>query len=121
MNENVNPLSTAAVVVISSPKNTGIVPVPAAIPLPTIEPAFLFANTIVISSDCPNGPKEVLNNGDAGYLFKVNSEEDFLSIFNKFYSEKKEVIFNKKIRGKVIARNYSLFCHYKVLEEILLI
>ena len=47
MNENVNPLSTAAVVVISSPKNTGIVPVPAAIPLPTIEPAFLFANTIV--------------------------------------------------------------------------
>ena len=52
MNENVNPLSTAAVVVISSPKNTGIVPVPAAIPLPTIEPAFLFANTIVYP-DCP--------------------------------------------------------------------
>ena len=81
----------------------------------------LFANTIVISSDCPNGPREVLDNGEAGYLFKINSEEDFLSIFNKFYSEKKETIFNKKIRGKLIARNYSLFSHYKVLEKILLI
>ena len=33
----------------------------------------LFSNTIVISSDCPNGPREVLDNGEAGYLFKINS------------------------------------------------
>ena len=47
MKVNVNPLSTAAVIVISSPKNTGIVQLPAANPCPTIEPAFLLARTKV--------------------------------------------------------------------------
>ena len=29
-------------------------------------------NLFVISSDCPNGPKEFLNNGNNGLLFKNN-------------------------------------------------
>ena len=33
-----------------------------------------MCNTFVISSDCPNGPKEFLNNGENGILFKNNSK-----------------------------------------------
>ena len=47
INTNVNPVSTAAVVVISSPKNDGTVPVPLDIPFPTIEPAFLLERITV--------------------------------------------------------------------------
>ena len=35
-------------------------------------------NTLIISSDCPNGPSEFLNNGDAGYLFNNNSVDDLV-------------------------------------------
>ena len=45
--EIVNPVSIAAVAVISSPKNDGVDAAPAAKPLPTIEPAFLSARIIV--------------------------------------------------------------------------
>ena len=31
---------------------------------------------IVISSNCPTGPKEILKNGKAGYLFKTSNFED---------------------------------------------
>ena len=31
-----------------------------------------FCNSYIISSDCPNGPKEFLNNGKNGILFSNN-------------------------------------------------
>jgi len=80
----------------------------------------LFANKIVISSDCPNGPQEVLDFGHAGYLFKNNSEKDFLEIFDKFYMDNKNVIIKKIINGKKITKNYSLFSHFRSLNQILL-
>ena len=47
INVNLKPASTDAVVVTSSPKNTGTEPADTANPLPTIVPAFLLANTTV--------------------------------------------------------------------------
>ena len=44
INLNVLPVTTAAVVVTSSPKNIGAVPVAVVVPLPIILPAYLFAN-----------------------------------------------------------------------------
>ena len=35
-------------------------------------------NTFVISSDCPNGPREFLENGQNGILFKSNIKTNFL-------------------------------------------
>ena len=45
----------------------------------------IVSNTIVLSSDCPSGPKEILDN-QRGILFKNNSELDFIK---KFYYFKK--------------------------------
>ena len=47
MKVNDVPLSIAAVVVISSPKKIGTVPLVDVLPIPTICPAFLLANTRV--------------------------------------------------------------------------
>ena len=39
-----------------------------------------MCNTYIISSDCPNGPKEFLNNGDNGILFKNNFYKGILKV-----------------------------------------
>ena len=41
-----------------------------------------MCNTYIISSDCPNGPKEFLNNGDNGILFKNNVYKRHFKKFN---------------------------------------
>ncbi len=64
------------------------------------DPGFVMieaaaCNTTIISSDCPSGPKEFLNNGKNGYLFKNNDINDLL---NKYLSFKNEDI-NTLIRS----------------------
>tara|TARA_B100001175_G_scaffold315737_1_gene327959 strand:- start:993 stop:2096 length:1104 start_codon:yes stop_codon:yes gene_type:complete len=53
----------------------------------------------IISSDCPTGPKEILNYGKYGYLFKTRSIKD---LENKILNYKK----NKKI-NKMIKKGYK--------------
>ncbi len=78
-----------------------------------------FCNTTVISSDCPNGPKEILNNNEGGYLFKSNSLNDLEKVFLKYLDDEKKKINNKKIMIKKIAKDFTLFNHYKNLMKIL--
>ena len=64
----------------------------------------------IISSDCPTGPKEILKNGKAGYLFKTSDFEDLakkitLSFFNKKMSNKKINYAQKTIKRYSITRN----------------
>ena len=42
-----------------------------------------YSNKIVLSSNCPNGPKELLDNGKNGFLFEKNSMSDFLKTFKE--------------------------------------
>ena len=43
-------------------------------------------NKTVITSDCPNGPIEIIDKSKNGYLYKNNSLEDFIKIFNEAYT-----------------------------------
>lgn len=78
----------------------------------------IASNTIVLSSDCPSGPKEILDNGK-GILFKNNSEIDFLKKFNFFKklddSEKKMI----KLKSKLFIKRFTLLQHHKNLLNIL--
>jgi len=74
-----------------------------------------FCNTTVISSDCPNGPKEILNNNEGGYLFKSNSLDDFQKVFHKYLGDGEKKINKKKIIIKKISKDFTLFNHYKNL------
>ena len=40
----------------------------------------IYLNKFVISSDCPTGPREILDNGKGGELFKVS---DYLMLSKK--------------------------------------
>ena len=74
---------------------------------------------IVISSNCPNGPKEFLKNGKAGYLFKNNNEYDFVKKFNLFINEKKNIIKRKISRAKENSKKYSILNHSKRFSKFI--
>jgi glycosyltransferase involved in cell wall biosynthesis len=76
-------------------------------------------NKIVISSDCPNGPIEIINNNNNGYLYKKNSLEDFINVFKKVYGEDNKTLFEKKKKLKKKCKEFTIFQHYLKLHELL--
>jgi glycosyltransferase involved in cell wall biosynthesis len=88
------------------------------------DPGFVMVeaaacNTAIISSDCPSGPKEFLNNGKNGYLFKNNDVNDLLNKYLSFKNEDINTISKKKILAKLNSKNYTKLRHFKNLEKII--
>ena len=76
-------------------------------------------NTLIISSNCPNGPSEFLNNGEAGYLFNNNSVNDLVQNLIKFDRDEKSIKYNKILLAKKNVKKFTIFNHYKELKKIL--
>ena len=88
------------------------------------DPGFVLveaavSNTLIISSNCKNGPSEILDEGKGGYLYQVNSEEDFLKKFNEFKNNAKEINLKKKIVSKKNVKKFTFFKHYLNFINIL--
>ena len=74
-------------------------------------------NTNIISSDCPNGPKEIVSDQD--FLFSNNSCDDLLKKF-EIYKNKTTIELNsQKINIKKRIRFFTSFQHYKKFNLIL--
>ena len=56
----------------------------------------IFLGKFVISSNCPTGPKEILDNGKGGELFKV-SDYSMLSEKIKFFIKNRKNLNFKKV------------------------
>ena len=80
------------------------------------DPGFVLveaalAGIPIISSECPNGPKEIIQNN--GFLFKNNDLDDLLIKFKDFLSMnekdilKNKVIFKKKNQKIYIIRTFQ--------------
>ncbi len=78
-----------------------------------------FCNLNIISSNCPNGPSELLNNGKDGFMYKSDNKEDFLSKFNEYLTTNKKDLFDKRLRVKINSKNFTFFKHSENLKEIL--
>lgn len=76
-------------------------------------------NKPIISSDCPNGPSELLGYGLSGYLFKNNQLNSLIEIFKKFTFESEIEINDKIYLSKRKFRQFSIFNHYKILKNII--
>ncbi len=77
-----------------------------------------FSNLFVISSDCPNGPREFLENGEAGYLFKSNMQNELKNKIKSFTKEEKN-LKKSRFKAKKNSSNYTLFRHHLCLTKIL--
>ena len=82
------------------------------------DPGFVMietamCNTFIISSNCPNGPKEFIKNDKCGLLFESNNLNSLKEKFDYFIAMPKMQIIEKKIEAKKIKRIYNLFAHTK--------
>ena len=65
------------------------------------DPGFVIleaalSNTFIISSNCPNGPSEILLNGKAGTIFKVGDHQKLSKLIDDFCSNKKKFLIKEK-------------------------
>jgi glycosyltransferase involved in cell wall biosynthesis len=77
-----------------------------------------LSNLFIISSNCPNGPSEFLDNGNAGILFKSNVLGQLENSLN-FYLKNEQHLENKKIKTKKNCLKYTKFRHFTTLKKIL--
>ncbi len=77
-----------------------------------------YNNCQVISSDCPNGPIEIIGN-DGGYLFKSNSKTNFIESVKNFLNDSDENRFFKKIALKKRIKDFTSFQHFLKIKKIL--
>ena len=88
------------------------------------EPGFVlveagYNNCQVISSNCPNGPVEIIGN-DGGYLFKSNSKKSLLDTINFFLKDSEKNKLSKKIILKKRVKNFTSFQHALNLKNKIL-
>ena len=76
----------------------------------------MFLRKIVISSDCYNGPIEIIKNNFNGFLFKQNDEQECVNkikntyaSINNFDKEIKQI----KLNALKTTRKFTIFNHYK--------
>jgi len=86
------------------------------------DPGFVLAeagmmNTNIISSDCPNGPKEIICNED--FLFLNGSSSSLLQKFEIYKNKTTIELYNQKIKVKKRIKFYTSFHHFQKLNLIL--
>ena len=67
----------------------------------------------IISSKCPTGPREILLNGKAGFLFKINDEYDLSRKIIRYFNKSKTL--SEKV--KIGYQNLHRFDAKKNLEK----
>ena len=88
------------------------------------DPGFVIleaalSNTFIISSNCPNGPNEILSNGRNGFLFQNNNLSDLLNKFDEFKKLNEDELNKKKLFAKKEIKMFTQFAHFKSLKNII--
>ena len=88
------------------------------------DPGFVLleaglSNTCVISSNCMNGPQEILSNGKNGFLFENNNLNDLLRKFDEFKKQDMSELNTKKKYLKKEIKKFTQFAHFNSLKKII--
>ena len=76
-----------------------------------------FCDTLIVSSDCPSGPKEFLSYGKGGFIFKNNSEDSLINSLESAIQCKSTIKKEKMINAKKNLKLYTFFNHYISLSS----
>ena len=78
-----------------------------------------LTNLFLISSNCPNGPSEFLNDGQNGILYENNEPMALYNALKKFENLSDLKKRNDCYQIKKNTKKFSLFRHYKKLNDII--
>lgn len=78
-----------------------------------------YLNIPIICSDCPSGRKEFINEGEAGYIFKLNDKKSFLKEIESFFNEEKNVLKKKLVQAKKKVKNFTIFQYFTRIISII--
>jgi glycosyltransferase involved in cell wall biosynthesis len=81
------------------------------LPLTLIETQVI--GTPIVSSDCPSGPKEILLDGDAGYLFETGNVNDCADTLLEALHKPEE----RKTKAKIATKNLDRFSPETVAQQ----
>ncbi len=90
--------------------------------LPNVLLEAMTLKKLIISTDCPTGPREILDNNKLGILTKLNNEKD---LSNKIYSVQKNFSSYKKLTLKAYKSlnrfdySYNLNRYLKTINKII--
>ena len=82
-----------------------------------------FCKTPIITSNCYNGPKEIIPNNDYGYIFESDNLHSLEKQLNNFLIDNqnhKDKIERKKINALKNIKKFTNFRHYLALKNILI-
>ncbi len=77
-------------------------------------------NTIIISSNCETGPKELLNDKINSFVYEVNNKKSFIKSFENFIETNKSQKLKMKINMKKDIKKFTIFRHYQNIKKIIL-
>jgi len=82
----------------------------------------MFAKKIVLSSNCPSGPLEIIKHNKNGFLYENNNIIDFIDKFNLTLRVQKDEKKNFFILREALksTKYYTLFNHYKEIIQHLI-
>ena len=88
------------------------------------DPGFVLieaglGNLFIISSDCPNGPKEILNNGINGILYESNYLNSLSNSLIKYTTLSEGTKLSMKLKLKKNIKKYSMFNHFNIIKDLL--
>ena len=78
------------------------------------------SNTPILSSNCKNGPIEILEEDKGGYIFQSSNKNFFLEKFDIFMKADEKSIYDKKVFSKRKSHLFTRFNHYKNLNKLIL-
>ena len=77
-------------------------------------------NTIILSSDCDTGPKELLKDKINSFVFQSNNKKSFINSFKNLIKSNEIEKLNIKKKMKKDIKKFTLINHYLALSKIIL-
>ena len=90
--------------------------------LPNVLVESMYLKKYIISSDCPTGPKEILNNGQYGELFKVGDYNQLFKLLKNFNNKPKKIKYKISQGYKSLVRfdhNNNCRKYYLIISKYL--
>lgn len=78
-----------------------------------------FCRTLTLSSNCPNGPLELIKDRKNGFLYISNNFDSFFKKFDEFHSIDEKNKKNILLSNLKNVKKFTIFNHYKSLNSLL--